>query len=47
MKSYHAMMPAPLGEFKQNLASDKTNRLINALYDNYEKYNLSHGQIQP
>lgn len=40
--SYHALMPTPLGRAQQELGSNETNRLVNALYDNYEKYNLKH-----
>ncbi|QRV23828.1 hypothetical protein [Marinomonas foliarum] len=39
---YTALMPAPLGMFNFQLSSNETNRLANALYDNYEKYNLRH-----
>lgn len=39
---YVALMPAQLGVYKSQLGSDETNRLVNALYENYEKYNLRH-----
>ncbi|RBW66888.1 hypothetical protein DS893_02460 [Vibrionales bacterium C3R12] len=40
--SYYAQMPAPLGRFQLGLGSNETNRLVNALYSNYDKYDLQH-----
>lgn len=39
---YIALMPTTLGIYNFQLGSNETNRLVNALYDNYEKYNLRH-----
>lgn len=40
--SYPALMPAPLGRAQMGLGSFETNRLVNAIYESYEKYNLRH-----
>lgn len=40
--SYHASMPTPLGRVQSKLGSAETNRLVNSIYRNYEKYNLKH-----
>lgn len=39
---YHASMPSPLGKGYYQLGSEESNRLVNALFNYYEKYNLQH-----
>lgn len=41
-KEYPALMPAPLGRAHLQLGSNETNRLVSALFDNYDKYKLRH-----
>ncbi len=36
--SYPTLIPAPLGQYENELGGEQTNHLVNALYENYENY---------
>lgn len=42
LNSYITLMPTPLSQYRNKIERDTINKLINALFNSYDKYNLQH-----